>query len=169
MSTSSSLDQLTLAEITDAITPFLHCPTQKSELFLKGKKLVSATGSEYPFINQIPFLLTPLEHYRTYWLLKKRELLSSLALRSSLFEEKQKITNSPLTKQRLKQLSEAFAYNEKKMSEILNDFFPNLTNAQEIPKNIHDFYVPSQQTLALYLENIFRDFGDDTSLNPLCF
>ncbi|NUM58006.1 MAG: hypothetical protein HUU56_05200, partial [Bdellovibrionaceae bacterium] len=84
---------------------------------------------------------------------------------SQIIEEKQKITNSPLTKQRLKQLSEAFAYNEKKMSEILNDFFPNLTNAQEIPKNIHDFYVPSQQTLALYLENIFRDFGDDTSSN----
>ena len=157
---TSSFDQLTLAEIANELIPFLCCPTHKTELTFKSKKLISTTGTEYPFISHIPFLLTPLEHYRSYWLLKKQELLSSLALRTSVLDEKQKITSSPLTKLRLKQLSEAFAYNEKKMSELLSDFFPNTISSQEAKKTLHDFYVPSQQTLTLYLENIFRDFGD---------
>lgn len=113
-------------------------------------------------LNQIPCLFPDNDYYLIYWQTKKQELINSFQFRIDSLNKQLSTVVSHLTKDRLNKLLKAYEYNLKKTEEILSSLNQN-HDSQITLKDI----IPSQQTLSLYWNNIFRDWSWETEENKI--
>lgn len=114
------------------------------------------------YLNQIPCLFPDNDYYILYWQTKKQELINSFQFRIDSLNIQLSTETLSLTKDRLNKLIKAYEYNLKKTDEILCSL-DQIHNSQLTLKDI----VPSQQTLSLYWNNIFRDWSWETEENKI--
>lgn len=115
----------------------------------------------YSSINNIPWLFNNPDYYLLYWQAKCNELLASYSYRIQNLEKQKTQTSYLNTLARLDKLIKAYEYNQKKIQEILKPLF---TNTSAKLSEFSDM-IPSQQTLTLYWNNIFRDWSWKTNEN----
>lgn len=115
----------------------------------------------YTSVNNIPWLFNNPDYYLLYWQAKAKELLVSYSYRIRNIEKQKNETSYLETKTRLDKIIKAYEYNLKKLESILNPLFLSPTG------NLSQFsdMIPSQQTLSLYWNNIFRDWAWQTTEN----
>lgn len=115
----------------------------------------------YSLINNIPWLFNNPDYYLLYWQAKSNELLKSYYFKITSLQYQRTQTNYSETKKRLEKLIESYEFNQKQLEELLQPLF------SKSPSQLNAFsdLIPSQQTLALYLNNIFRDWSWNTSEN----
>lgn len=123
-----------------------------------NSKLINPT---YELINNIPWLFNNPDYYLLYWQAKCNELLKSYYFKITSLQYQKTQVHYSETKNRLDKLIEAYEFNQKQIEKLLQPLF------SKSPSSLNAFsdLIPSQQTLALYLNNIFRDWSWNTSEN----
>lgn len=115
----------------------------------------------YQKINDIPWLFTNPDYFFLYWQSKTTELLNSFdfKIRNLLIQKDH--TPYTETKSRIEKLIKAYEYNAKKTEELMSPLQQNPFTNQQVFRDM----IPSQQTLGLYWNNIFRDWSWETDEN----
>lgn len=119
------------------------------------------TNQNYSSINNIPWLFNNPDYYLLYWQAKCNELLKSYYFKITSLQYQITQTKYTETKNRLEKLILAYEFNQKQIEKLLLPLF----NKAPTELNAFSDLIPSQQTLALYLNNIFRDWSWGTQEN----
>lgn len=115
----------------------------------------------YQTVNNIPWLFSNPDYFFLYWQSKTAELINSFdfKIRNLLIQKDH--TPYAETKARLEKLIKAYEYNAKKTEELMA---PLQNNPFKEAQAFRDM-IPSQQTLGLYWNNIFRDWSWESDEN----
>lgn len=144
----------------------LCCPTSLQPLQWKDPFFSTESGTKYPLIKTIPWLIPEPQIALQYWLDKKKELNLYFEHRLKNIESSlQNPENSPLTTERLQKLGQALKHNQQTLMGLLSPLDRTGTNTSSrllAP-------IPSHQSLTLYFKNIFRDWLWSTEENKLSF
>lgn len=116
---------------------------------------------QFNTINDIPWLFPNSDYYLMYWQAKLQELVKSYHYRIAMLEAQSQNEKKITTQERLKKIKKAQEYNLKKIEELMN---PLIQQKASLELKMNDL-IPSQQTLSLYWNNIFRDWSWETSEN----
>lgn len=133
--------------------------SDNNSILLKSK----LRQTEFTLVGGIPWLFNNPDYYLLYWQSKANELLNSYNYKVLSLENQKSFSKYPHRTERLNKLIKAFEYNQKKMEELLSPLFSK--SAEKI-SSFTDM-IPSQQTLSLYWDNVFRDWAWETNENQV--
>lgn len=125
-------------------------------------KFLNEQNLEFSSVNSIPWLVPYSQAAYDYWLIKYHELNTYYTHRIQNLKHKMSSSNiSKFTIERFKKLIEALEFNQKQYSSLMQPFL-NFKSSQVVS---HFDRIPGQQSMSLYLNNIFRDWSWPTDEN----